>query len=295
MRFPDLARLIALAAIWGASYLFVRMGVPALGTAWYTELRVAVACLAMLIYAWTISFDLDLRRNLHAYLAMGVLNTALPWALYAYAGHYIGAGYMAMINGTTPSFGAVCGAIWLGERLTGRKALGLLLGALGVALIVGFGPIEFTQQVAMAALACVLASVLYALGPTYIKKRATGVPPLTMSVGSLMVATLAVLPFLPAPPPPEAFSVEVTIAILGAGLLCSAVAFLLYFRLITNVGPTKTLSVNFLIPVFGVLWGIVFLNEEIRPIMALGIAFVLGGIALVLGYMPRRRLPAARR
>ena len=294
MRASDLVRLVTLAALWGAAYLFVRMAVSSLGTAWLTELRVLIAALAMLIYARVISLDLDVRRNLHAYVAMGILNTALPWAMFAYAGNYISAGYMAITNAATPAFGALCGVLWLGEKLTWRKVLGLVLGLAGVALIVGLGPIEVTAQVVISAVLCVLASACYALGPTYIKKRAPGVPALSMSVGSLVVATVVVIPFLPAPPPLAAFSWQVMVAVLGISLLCSAAAYLLYFRLITNVGPTKTLSVTFLTPIFGVFWGIVFLNEALRPMMVVGGAMVLTGTALVLDMMPRRRPAAAR-
>ena len=180
MRPADLARLVLLAAIWGGSFLFVRMAVGALGPMWLTELRVGLAAIAMLIYARAAGFELGLAQNwrpylmlgvlntAHAqnwrpYLMLGVLNTALPWGLYAWSGKYIGASYMAILNAAAPWFAAICGAIWLGEKLSWRKILGLALGMLGVALLVGFGPIAVSTEVMLAVLACIGATACYAL------------------------------------------------------------------------------------------------------------------------------------
>ena len=282
MRVPDLARLIILAAIWGASFLFIRMAVSSLGAAWLTELRTAIAALAMLAYARAIGFDLEVRRNLHAYLAIGALSVALPWSMFAYAGHYINASYLSILNASTPWFGAICGALWLGEPLTPRMALGLALGVAGVALMVGFGPIEVTPNVIFSAVLCFGGAACYALAGTYLKRRAAGVPPLAVSTGSLFAASLMLLPFLPGVPPSTVFTWKVSIAVLGISLLGGAAAFLLYFRLMSDVGPTKTLTVTFLIPLFGVLWGVIFLHEELRMAIVVGCGLVLGGTALVV-------------
>ena len=282
MRFSDLVRLIALAAIWGASFLFVRMAVSSLGAAWLTELRISIAAAAMLLYARAIGLDLELRRNLRVYIVIGAINVALPWTMIAYAGHYINAGYLSILNASTPWFGAICGALWLGEPLTARKTLGLALGVAGVALMLGFGPIEATSNVIFSAALCFAAAACYALAGTYLKKRVTGVAPFSMSLGSLLVATLMLLPFLPGVPPAAAFTWKVSIAVLGISLLGSAAAFLLYYRLMSDVGPTKTLTVTFLIPLFGVLWGILFLDEELRMAMVAGGALILAGTALVV-------------
>jgi len=283
MRLADLLRLIALAAIWGASFLFVRLAVPALGTAWLTELRVALGAVAMVLLVRASGLVFEPRRHWRHYLVMGGLNTALPWALYAYSGNYIGASTMAILNAATPWFAAVCGAIWLGERFSARKAVGLVLGLAGVALVVGFGPIEVNANVVLASLACIAGTVCYALCGTYMKRRVTGISPLVMSAGSLVVASVAVLPGLPGPLPVQALLAwPVAVAVLGISLLCSALAYVLYFRLIANVGPTKSLTVTFLIPVFGVLWGAVFLGEPIGASTLVGGAVILLSTALVL-------------
>lgn len=276
LRPADLSRLVLLAAIWGGSFLFVRMAVGAVGPLWLTEFRVGIAAVAMLIYARAAGFALDPRQNWRPYLMLGVLNTALPWALYAWSGKHIGASYMAILNAAAPWFAAICGAIWLGEKLSWHKILGLALGMLGVALLVGFGPIAASAEVLLAVLACIAATACYALAGVYVKKSAGRLAPRALTVGSLAAASLVVMPFLPAPPPAAAFTWPVTIAVLGISLLCSAAAYLIYFRLIADIGPTRTFTVTFLIPVFGTLWGALFLDE------AVGVSTLAGGAVIVI-------------
>ncbi|MBE0627443.1 MAG: DMT family transporter [Burkholderiales bacterium] len=288
MRPADTIRLVLLAAIWGGSFLFVRMAVGAIGPLWLTELRVGIAAVAMLIYARVAGFELNPRRNWRPYLVLGVLNTALPWALYAWSGKHIGASYMAILNAAAPWFAAICGAIWLGERLSWRKVLGLALGMVGVALLVGFGPIAVSAQVLLAVLACIAATACYALAGVYVKMRARGLAPRALTVGSLVAASLVVMPFLPAPPAAAAFTWPVSIAVLGISLVCSAAAYLIYFRLIADIGPTRTFTVTFLIPVFGTLWGALFLHEAVGASTLAGGAVIVIATALVLEIDMRR-------
>ena len=282
MRPADLSRLVLLAAIWGGSFLFVRMAVDAIGPLWLTQLRVGLAAIAMMIYARAAGFELNLAQNWRAYVVIGVLNTALPWGLYAWAGTHINASYMAILNASAPWFGAICGAIWLDENLTWRKTLGLALGVLGVSLLVGFGPIAVSTEVVLAALACIGACACYALAGVYAKKRAGKIAPRALTVGNLVAASIVVMPFVPAPPPAAAFTWQVTLAVLGISLLCSAAAYLLYFRLIANIGPTRTFTVTYLIPVFGILWGALFLDEPVGLSTLAGGAIIVIATALVL-------------
>ncbi len=291
MRAADLTRLILLAAIWGGSFLFVRMAVGAIGPLWLTELRVGIAAVAMLVYARMAGFELNPKQNWRPYLVLGVLNTALPWALYAWSGKHIGASYMAILNAAAPWFAAICGAIWLGERMSWRKSAGLLLGMCGVALLVGFGPVAVSAEVLLSVLACIGATACYALSGVYVKKRAGKLAPRALTVGSLIAASVVVMPFLPAPPPAAAFGWQVTIAVLGISLMCSAAAYLLYFRLIANIGPTRTFTVTFLIPVFGTLWGALFLGEPVGLSTLAGGAVIVAATAMVLE-LGKRRGPA---
>jgi drug/metabolite transporter (DMT)-like permease len=182
---------------------------------------------------------------------------------------------MAILNATTPFFGAICGALWLGEPFTVRKLGGLALGVAGVTMVVGLGPIALAPGVLLGTGACVAATLCYAVSATWLKKLGSDAPPLSLSTASLVVAALAIAPFLPALPAPEAFTPQVVVAVLGVSLLSSALAFLLFYRLIADLGPTRTLTVTFLIPVFGVVWGWVFLGESI------GIGTIAGGLTVL--------------
>ena len=276
MKPADLLRLVALAAIWGASFLFFRMGVPSLGAVWFAELRVAIAALVMLGYVLVSGVRLEVRAHWRAYLVMGLLNAAAPWTLYAYAGLHLGAGTMSILNATTPFFAAICGALWLGERFTARKLAGLALGVAGVGMVVGLGPIALTRGVVLGSAACIAATLCYALSTTWLKKYDSSVSTIALSTATLVVASIAIAPFLGTAPPAEALSMQVVVAVLGVSLLCSALGFLIYFRLIADLGPTRASTVTFLIPVFGVLWGATFLAEPV------GAATVAGGLVVLL-------------
>jgi drug/metabolite transporter (DMT)-like permease len=282
MSHANLARLVALAALWGGSFLFIRMAVPVLGPAWFAELRVLLAALAMLAYARAIGLDLGMRSRWKDYAIAGALNTAMPWGLYAFAGQYLSASHMSILNAMTPLFTSICGAIWLGERFTPRLAAGLLLGIAGVAVLTGLGPVALTPGMLLGVLASLGACLGYALGGTFVKRRLGDAPPLAVSAACLVFASIATAPLLPPPPPASALSPAVIVAVLGISLLCSALAYLLYFRLLADVGPTRALTVTFLIPVFGVLWGVTLLGEPLGRETLLGGGMVLAATALVL-------------
>ncbi|MSQ71738.1 MAG: DMT family transporter [Betaproteobacteria bacterium] len=288
----NLARLIALGALWGASFLFIRMAVPSIGAAWFAELRVVLAALAMLAYAKAIGLDLRMRSRWKDYAFAGALNTGLPWGLFAFAGQYLSASHMAILNAITPLFAAICGAIWLRESFTLRLAAGLALGIAGVAVLSGFDTTASNPDMLLGVFACLAACLAYALGSIFVKRRLADTPPLTMGVACLVFATLVTTPMLTMPPPASAFSAGVIVAVLGISLLCSALGYLIYFRLLAEVGPTRALTVTFLIPVFGVLWGVTLLGETLSAATLLGGGMVLIATALVLYQGASRKIPA---
>ncbi len=282
----DILRLVALAAIWGGAFMLVRYCAPYIDAAWLSEIRVGLAALAMLAYARAIGLGLDVAGRWRAFVVMGVLNIALPWSMFAWAGHHISASYMAILNATTPWFSAACGAIWLGEAFTARKAAGLALGVAGVVLLVGLGPIALSTEAILAIAAAIVASLCYSLAGVYVKKRAFDVPPIALAAGNLSVAALLILPFAlagGAPPPALLESWRLAGAVLTLALVCSAFAFILYYRLLANVGPTRALTVTFLIPVFGVLFGALFLGEALTLSTIAGGLLIIAATALVAG------------
>ena len=282
MRSADLARLLVLAAIWGASFLFMRIVAPVLGALWTAEVRVAIAGLAMLAFMVFTGRTMHFHANWKQYLVLGTLNSAMPFALFSYAALTLPAGYSAILNATSPLWGALVGAAVLGETLTPRKIAGLFTGVIGVAFLVRLGPAQFSPEVLIAALACVTAALCYGIAGAYSKKKSAGISPPMMATGSQLGAALVLLPFLPLSPMRGEITPLVMVIVLLLALLCSAVAYFIYFRLIADVGPTKALTVTFLIPMFALVWGTVFLDEAINLNTLVGCGLVVLATWLVV-------------
>lgn len=282
MRSADLTRLLILAAIWGASFLFMRIVAPVLGAFWTAETRVALAGIAMLAYMLLTRQDMIFGKYWKQYVMVGILNSALPFSLFSFAAMTLPAGYSAIVNATSPLWGALAGALMLGERLNARKLAGLVIGVAGVAFLVRLGPVAFTPQVLLAALACVGAAVCYGIAGAYSKKKSAGVAPPQMATGSQLGAALVLLPFAGASSVPGTVTPFVVLIAALLALLCSAVAYFIYFRLIADLGPTKALTVTFLIPLFALAWGAIFLGETINANTLIGCALVVLATWLVV-------------
>ncbi|MFZ6771697.1 DMT family transporter [Undibacterium sp. SXout7W] len=263
MRSSDFFRLVSLAAIWGASFLFMRVIAPVLGAIWTAEVRVTLAGIALLLLMLVTKRAMQFGQHWRAYLVLGLVNSALPFALYSYAALTIPAGYSAIVNATSPLWGALMGRVFLGEQLTIRKMLGMAVGVAGVALLVRLGPVAWSHELFLAVLACVGATVCYALAGIYSKKVSGKLSAMQMATGSQCGASLVLLPLLSVAPVQGEITSTIMIVAAALALLCSAVAYLIYFRLMADVGPTKALTVTFLIPLFALLWGFVFLHETI--------------------------------
>jgi len=263
MRSSDFFRLVSLAAIWGASFLFMRVVAPVLGAVWTAEVRVTLAGIALLLLMLVTKRAMQFGQHWRAYLVLGLVNSALPFALYSYAALTIPAGYSAIVNATSPLWGALMGRVFLGEQLTIRKMLGMAVGVAGVALLVRLGPVAWSHELLLAVLACVGATVCYALAGIYSKKVSGQLSAMQMATGSQCGASIVLLPLLSVAPVQGEITSTIMIVAAALALLCSAVAYLIYFRLMADVGPTKALTVTFLIPLFALLWGFVFLHETI--------------------------------
>jgi drug/metabolite transporter (DMT)-like permease len=282
VRPADAARLVALAAIWGASFIFIRVAVVPLGPVATAELRVVLASVTLLAWLGFAGIGLGLREHWRLYLAVGTLNSALPFALWAFSAIHLPASYLVVLNATSPLFGAAVSAVWLRERITARAALGLAAGVAGVGMLVGLGPVQPTPAVLWAIAAGALAALLYAVAAAYMKRRSSAVDAAAVATGSQLGATLVLAPLLASLAPVAWPTPAEWAAVVALGVLCTGIAYLLYFRLIADVGPTRALTVTFLIPLFGMLWGALFLGEAITPVMAAGCALVLAGTALIL-------------
>jgi drug/metabolite transporter (DMT)-like permease len=277
MRRADTARLVLLAAIWGASFLFNRITAPVLGPVLTAELRTLIAGIALAVYFGFAGFNPEWRRWGRQYVIVGILTSALPFLLWAYAALTLTAGLMSVLNATSPMWGALWSAVLLRERLTAGQVLGLVIGVFGVALV--------TQPQAgelVPVLAALTAAFCYGLAGAYMKRWASAVPSRGMAVGTQLAAGVLLIPFIAVSPPAMAPTPLVAASMLALGLLCGAIAYLLYFRLIADIGATGALTVTYLIPVFGVLWGALFLGEVLTAPMLAGGALVILGTVFVL-------------
>jgi drug/metabolite transporter (DMT)-like permease len=286
MNTANLLRLFLLAAIWGGSFLFMRISAPTLGPAVLIEFRVLFAALFLAFVGAVLKKRLGLRAHWKHYFILGFFNSAFPFLLFAFAARTLPASVLAVLNATAPMWGALLGAAWGRQAIPARTVLGLVLGTAGVALLVGFDHATSRPGAAIAVAAALLASLSYSVASLY-ARTAQSVEPFANAHGTMWTSALMVLPVLPLFPPAGAPTLGIAGAVLALGVLCSGIAYILYFRLIEQVGTTSALTVTFLSPVFGILWGALFLGETVGWTTIAGSAIVLAGTALVTGFAPR--------
>jgi drug/metabolite transporter (DMT)-like permease len=292
-----LAELVLLAAIWGGSFLFMRLCSADFGPAPLAALRaIGAAMLLLPLLAWRGQLG-ALRQHWRAIALVGITNSALPFLCFAWAALAITAGLSSIFNATTPLWGALIAWAWLGDRPDRSRVTGLAVGFLGVLWLAhdkaSLKPGEHGVSSALAIVACLCATVLYGWSANFTKRRLGGVPPLALAAGSQLSAAIVLAGpawlFRPATMPGGA----AWGAALALAFLCTGVAYLLFFRLIASLGPANAISVTFLIPVFAVMWGGLFLDESLSPAMAAGCAVVVLGTSLATGFW-RPRLLAVR-
>ena len=283
MQTRDLFRLLLLAAIWGASFLFIRLAVPAFGPAPLMAGRVGLAALFLAIIAWLWHKPVVVRQHVPHFLILGLVNSALPFLLFAYAAQWLTASVLSVLNATAPIWGAVLGVLFFRQPLKLKLALGLILGVSGVAVLVGFDAVLLQPGAAVAVAAAAGAACCYGLA-THYTRRVGAVEPFANAHGSMWAAFLWLLPLALVQPPLSAPSPLQGIALLLLGVMCTGLAYLLYFALVRDIGATPTLTVTFLIPVFGVSWGALFLGEQVGWHTLVGVISVLCGTALVTGF-----------
>lgn len=291
MKLSDIFELLLLAALWGGSFLFMRIAAPVLGPVWLIELRVLLAGLVLLPVLARLGLLGEIRRHLMPLFMVGCLNSAIPFLLLAFASVSLPAGFTSILNGTAPLFGTVVASVWLHENLTPSRLLGFVLGFVGVVILVGWKAIETTPSFLIATGAALLAALMYAIAAPYIKQNLAGVPSLVVTTGSQLGAALLIIPALPFTIPQQTPSAGVAISVLALAVLSTAFAYILYFRLIQNVGSTKALTVTYLIPIFAMLWGAIVLQEAVTTSMILGCGLVLLGTAIANDIFKAYRRP----
>ena len=285
---------IALAAIWGSSFLFTRLASLEFGIFATAALRVVIASAVMLPVLLYSGHWGAFKQRAKPILFVGLLNSGIPFALFAYAVLSITTGLSSILNATVPLFGALVAWLWLKDKPSASRMIGLVVGFVGVALLAGYGEGEGASfkpgGSGWAVLACLVATFCYALAASFTKKYLMGVPPIATATGSQFGATLGlILPalwFWPSTTP----SLKAWGSVVVMAVLCTAVAYVLYFRLIETAGPSRALTVTFLIPVFAIIYGALFLNEVITPWMVLCGCIVVCGTALSSGLLKIKAL-----
>lgn len=296
---PWLADFLMLAAIWGASFLFMRIAATELGPLPTAALRVTIASLFLWPLLHVKGHSALLRQHWKPIFLVGVLNSGIPFALYAFAVMHITTGMSSILNATVPLFGAIVAWLWLGDRPGISRSLGLALGFVGVALLASgaalFKPSDSGIAPVWAVAACLCATTCYALAASFTKKHIPSLPPLVTATGSQMGASLALA--LPALwwQPEHLPSLSAWGALLALGIFCTGVAYILYFKLIENTGPAKALTVTFMVPVFAIVYGVVLLGETVTPWMLLCGGVILAGTALSSGLIRLPVLASSRR
>jgi drug/metabolite transporter (DMT)-like permease len=278
----DFLRLITLAALWGAAFIFLRAVSPIFGAIPSAGVRVLLGGSALLLWFILIRYPMRWAGFTQHYAIVGLFMCALPFSLYGFAAQHIPGSYLAIFNATAPLWSAVITAAVLADRLTPQKVAGLGMGFGGVALVAGLGGAPDDALFEVAVLACLCATLCYGIGSTYVKKYASHADPRMVATASQLLGGAMLLPFFLIDPPPSSISANTALNLVGLAVLCTAVAYILYYRLIADVGPSRTMTVSFLIPPFAMLWGALFLDERITATMVLGTLIVIAGTLLVV-------------
>ena len=301
MKISDYLRLFLLSAIWGASFLFMRIVAPALGAIPAAFSRVLLGAVGLAAILVVLGMRWHFNGKFARTLALGVINSGIPFLMYSIAATLLPAGYSAIFNATTPLMGVLIGYLFFQEELNIKKFTGVATGIAGVAFLTATGPIVVDVSVALGALACLVATSCYGAAGFLTKRWISeqgGLDAKLVAFGSQVGATIFLAPCLAGTamlgPLPASGNGNVWLAMAALGLVCTAWAYILYFRLIADIGPMRSLTVTFLIPPFGVLWGKLFLGEQVTLAHLVGGGLIGAALWLVLSQPKTASMPARR-
>ncbi len=282
------AQLVALSALWGASFMLIRIASPVLGPSVLAALRIGVATLTLAVLMRLLGQRWP-RQHWRELALLGLLSVALPFLLFAWAALHLPAGYSALLNTTAVVFGIFAAAALKEDALTTRKLVGCGFGFAGVALIVGLGPVDLSPKVVLAALACTVASACYGISTPLMKRALGRMQPLEIAAGIHAVSFVMLLPGAVWSASEAHFTSGALAAVAVMGVVTSGMAYWVHIRILAHVSPVAAMSPTFMIPVFGVTWGHLFLGEQLSSGIYIGGAMVLLASALVTGFRPWRK------
>lgn len=289
----DYRDLFILAAIWGGSFLFMHLSVDEFGPFALVEVRLGFSALFLLaVAAWRGRLG-ALWRNAPRIAAAGLFASGIPFLFFNYAAMSVPASFMAVINAMTPLFGALIARLWLKERLTRARVVGLMLGFAGIVVLL-WNDLSFgAGGMGLGVLACLGASLCYGYAACYTTRYLKGVDPIALAAGAITASALAMLPLAIVAWPETPVSAGSWAAALALALVCTGLAYIIFYGLIDRVGASRSITVTFLVPLFGIFWGALILNEPLSPRMLAGTAIVLLGTLLATGFIGAGK-PAAR-
>jgi drug/metabolite transporter (DMT)-like permease len=282
----NIIELILLAALWGASFLFMRLAVPEFGAVMLIEVRVLLAGLVLLPFWWIRESKNSRGKVLSAWphlFVVGLLNSAIPFVLFAYSMLMITGGMAAILNGTAPIWGALVAWAWLKNKLSMNGVLGLIVGFVGVVVLVSDELTLSLNGKTLAIMAASFAPVLYGIAANYTSEKLSHISPLSIATFSQLTAAISLLPLLYWFMPDAWPSIMAWLAVIALAVLCTSLAYLMYFKLLADIGSTKAITVTFMIPLFGSLWGALFIGEQITLMMVVGMGIILTGTGLATG------------
>lgn len=281
MNARQIAALLFLSAVWGASFLFIRVAAPVMGPFPLMAGRVLIAAGVLWVYARLRRTPVVLRPWWPQLLALGLVNAAAPFVLIAQAELELTASLAAILLAVQPLITTLIDSTSVGERISPRRLAGLLLGVAGVAVLMGWSPVAIDRAFLLSVAAMVAGAFCYAIGAIYAKRRLSRIPVPTLALGQqLGAAAWLAVPALWTLPKASATGPAIA-SLLALALLSTALAYVVFFRLLGEIGPVKTSTITYIIPVFGVLWGAVFLAEPLTAGMLAGLGCILASLLLV--------------
>jgi drug/metabolite transporter (DMT)-like permease len=278
----DLSSLLFLGAVWGAAFLFLRIASPQVGPVWAAEIRLAIGASVLLAIAGPRTLRVAKGRTM-SFLIVGALFSAVPFTLIAFATLTLPAGFTALLNAATPLFTAAIAVAFMGQRMSSRVVAGLAVGVVAVIALVGWSPLEPGLTTILAVAAGLGAPASYAIAGNLVRARLSDVAPIELATGMLTAGVLVALPVALLSGTPGALAFDGMISLVAVGVLSTAIAWPIFFRVLRRTTPTAASTVTFIVPAFALTWGSILLGEPVGAGLLVGFALILVSLALVLG------------
>ena len=292
MSLGDMSMLLFLGAVWGGAFLFFRIAGPEVGPIWAAEIRVVIGAAILALIAGRRTFEIA-RRRPRQFLIVGATFSAIPFSFIAFAALTLPTGFGALLNASTPLYTALLGVAILGQRLSARTMAGLGVGLAAVFVLVGWSPLELGPELLLAVAAALGASLSYAIAGTYVRRSLSDVGGVELATGQLVFGALVLLPFTIASGAPGVPSLSGAVALAILGIVSTALAWPIFFRVLSRNTPTVASTVTFIVPAFAIAWGGIVLGEPVGAGLVAGFGLILVSLVLVLGV--KVPLPAVRR